>query len=195
MEGREIPEMLMKTQKCCTTCCYWEKFVSCWSWGLHWQIPENARQWIWEMSDATKNKGMHYFHYSKAVLLCTYHPIKLWDKTGIWSLCFIESILHLRGVSWGISEPWVNILCLGALLTSQMTWWNTFRGSLSFQPFLNGNRCLRNTSPACHRQLHHCLGNNWLHLCFLHGTNWQCWEKEKEQEELPKHPHGHSEWV
>ena len=110
MEGREIPEMLMKTQKCCTKCCYWAKFVSCWSWGLHWQIPENATQWIWEMSDGTRNKGMHDFHYSKALLQCTYHPTKLWDKTGIWSLCFIESILHLRGVSWGISEPWVNIL-------------------------------------------------------------------------------------
>lgn len=122
-------------------------------------------------------------------------PGKLWGKTDIWSLCFTESILRLLGVSWGISERWVNILCLGALLASQVTWWNTFRGSLSFQPFLNSNRCLRNVSPACHRQLHHCLGNNWLRLCFLHGTNWQWGENEKEQEELSKHPHVCSEWV
>ena len=122
-------------------------------------------------------------------------PWKLWDKTDIWSLCCIESILCLRGISWGISERWVNVLCLGTLLASRVTRWNTFSGSLSFQPFLNSNRCLRNVSPACNRQLHHCLGNNWPHLCFLHGTNWQWGENEKEQEELPKHPHVHSEWV
>lgn len=29
------------------------------------QKPENATQWIWEMSDITLNKAMHDLHYSE----------------------------------------------------------------------------------------------------------------------------------